>query len=178
HACPAHSSAMANTTGSVRALANGTALISARFGSDTAWVAVRVAQRPVRILVPADTVRFVALGDTQAFRITGVDSLGSPLTNMGVSVHIADTTVANQTDSVTLRSRGNGTTVAALSVGGLAAQVAIIVNQVPVSMTAAVTCGNPLLTLPVGAAVRISCPALDRNGVGDAPEPAHVGTEP
>jgi len=176
YASLAPSVAMADTTGNVRALGNGTALIAARFGSDTAWVAVRVAQRPVRILVPADTVRFVALGDTQAFRITGVDSLGSPLTNMGVSVHIADTTVANQTDSVTLRSRGNGTTVAALSVGGLAAQVAIIVNQVPVSMTAAVTYGNPVLTLPVGASVPMSCRALDRNGFVIPQDPALVGS--
>src|SRR5207302_4192805 len=176
YASLAPSIASVDTTGSIRALGNGTALIAARFGSDTAWVAVRVAQRPVRILVPADTVRFVALGDTQAFRITGVDSLGSPLTNMGVSVHIADTTVANQTDSVTLRSRGNGTTVAALSVGGLAAQVAIIVNQVPVSMTAAVTYGNPVLTLPVGASVPMSCRALDRNGFVIPQDPALVGS--
>jgi len=148
--------ATVDTTGSVRALGNGNALISARFGSDTAWVAVRVAQRPVRMLVPADTIRFVALGDSQAFRVTAVDSLGSTLTNMGVTVRIADTTVVDQPDSVALRSRGNGTTVAALSVGGLAAQVALIVNQVPVSMTAAVTYGNPVLTLPVGASDRKS----------------------
>src|SRR5207237_5782848 len=129
-----------------RALGNVTGRIAARFGSDTAWVAVRVAQRAVRMLVPGGTVRFVALGDTQAFRITAVDSLGSTLTNMGVNVRIADTTVADQADSVALRSRGNGTTVAALSVGALAAQVAIIVNQVPVSMTAAVSYVNARLT--------------------------------
>lgn len=168
--------ATVDTTGSVRALGNGNALISARFGSDTAWVAVRVAQRPVRMLVPADTIRFVALGDSQAFRVTAVDSLGSTLTNMGVTVRIADTTVVDQPDSVALRSRGNGTTVAALSVGGLAAQVALIVNQVPVSMTAAVTYGNPVLTLPVGASVPMSCQALDRNGFVIPQDPAFVGS--
>ncbi len=168
--------ATVDTTGSVRALGNGTALIAARFGSDTAWVAVRVAQRPVRMLVPADTVRFVALGDTQAFRVTAVDSLGSTLTNMGVTVRIADTTVADQADSATLRSRGNGSTVAALTVGGLAVQVPIIVKQVPVTMTAAVTYGNPVLTLPVGASVPMSCQALDRNGFVIPEEPVLVGS--
>src|SRR5213082_170388 len=176
YASLAPSIASVDTTGSIRALGNGTALIAARFGSDTAWVAVRVAQRPVRMLVPADTVRFVALGDTQAFRITAVDSLGSTLTNMGVNVRIADTTVADQADSASLRSRGNGSTVAALAVGGLAVQVPITVNQVPVTMTAAVTYGNPVLTLPVGASVPMTCQALDRNGFVIPETPAFVGS--
>src|SRR5438105_567957 len=176
YASLAPSIATVDSTGGIRALGNGDALITARFGSDTVWVAVRVAQRPVRILVPADTVRFVALGDTEAFRITAVDSLGSTLTNMGVSVRIADTTVADQADSATLRSRGNGSTVAALTVGGLTAQVPIVVNQVPVTMTAAVTYGNTVLTLTVGASVPMSCQALDRNGFVVPQEPALVGT--
>src|SRR5437763_8515921 len=176
YASLAPSIASVDTTGSIRALGNGTALIAARFGSDTAWVAVRVAQRPVRMLVPVDTVRFVALGDTQAFRITAVDSLGSTLTNMGVSVRIADTTVADQADSASLRSRGNGSTVAALAVGGLAVQVPIIVNQVPVTMTAAVTYGHPVLTLPVGAVIPMSCQALDRNGFAIPQDPAFLGS--
>jgi len=165
-----------DTTGTVRALGNGNALIIARFGSDTATVAVRVAQRPVRMLVPADTVRFVALGDTQAFRVTAVDSLGSTLTNMSVSVHIADTTVADEADTVTLRSRANGSTVATLTVGGMAARIPIVVNQVPVTMTAAVTYGNAVLTLPVGASVPLSCQALDRNGFVIPQDPAFVGS--
>jgi hypothetical protein len=176
YASLAPSVAAVDTVGTARALANGNALIAARFGSDTAWVAVRVAQRPVRMLIPADSVRFVALGDTQAFRVTAVDSLGSTLTNMGVSVHIADTTVANRPDSLTLRSRGNGSTVAALTVGGLAAQVPITVSQVPVTMTAVVTYGNPVLTLPVGASVPMSCQALDRNGFVIPQDPAFVGS--
>src|SRR5437588_896186 len=176
YASQAPSVATVDANGAIRALANGSTVVTASSGTDSVSVVVHVAQRPVRIVVPADTVRFVALGDTQAFEVTAVDSLGSSLTNMGVSLRVADTSVADQADSVTLRSRGNGATVAALTVGGIATQVAIVVNQVPVSMTAAVTYGNPVLTLPVGASLPMSCQALDRNGSVIPQDPTFVGS--
>src|SRR5690242_4716250 len=48
YASLAPSVATVDTTGSVRAVANGNTLIATRFGNDTAWVRVRVAQMPVR----------------------------------------------------------------------------------------------------------------------------------
>src|SRR5205085_4301299 len=44
------------------------------------------------------------------------------------------------------------------------------------SMTAAVTYGNPVLTLPVGASLPMSCQALDRNGFVIPQDPAFVGS--
>jgi hypothetical protein len=172
----ARSIATVDANGNVRAIANGSTVVVASYGADTASVVVRVAQRPVRILVPTDTVRFVALGDTQAIRSTAVDSLGSVVTNMVVSLRVTDTTVADQVDSLTLRSRSNGSTAATLTVGGIAKQVMIGVNQVPVTMTAAVSFGTPVLTLPVGAQIPMSCQALDRNGFVIPQDPALVGT--
>lgn len=168
--------AAVDANGNIRAIGNGSTVVTATYGSDTAPVAVRVAQRPVRLSVPLDTARFVALGDTQAIKGVGIDSLGSAVTNMAVTLHVADTIVAQQVDSVRVRAHGNGSTTAALTVGGVVVVVPIVVNQVPVNLAATVTYPNPVLTLPVGAALPISCQATDRNGFAILQDPALLGT--
>src|SRR5207245_2246027 len=65
-----------NGSGNARALSNGTAVLVARASSESALVYVQVKQRPVRVLVPSDTIRFVALGETQSVGGVAVDSLG------------------------------------------------------------------------------------------------------
>src|SRR5881394_1435840 len=72
YATQAPSVATVDASGNIRAIANGNAVVTASSGADTTAVTVRVAQRPVRIAVPTDTARFVALGDTRAIRGTGV----------------------------------------------------------------------------------------------------------
>jgi len=129
YASGAPSVATVDESGNIRAIANGNTEVIASYGSYATSVAVRVAQRPVRIVPPTDTARFVALGETRAIRGTGVDSLGSPITNMAVTVSVADTTVVERVDSVTVRSRANGSTVATLTVGGIAAQMGMVVRQ-------------------------------------------------
>src|SRR5947207_8635875 len=48
---------------------------------------------------------------------------------MAVNLRVADTSVVQQVDSVTVRSRANGSTVATLTMGAITAQVAMVVSQ-------------------------------------------------
>jgi hypothetical protein len=151
-------------SGNIQAIANGATLATATYGVDTVKVGVRVSQRPVRVLMSSDTIRFVALGETQAIQGIAVDSLGYAIASAVLGLHVADTTVVQQVDSVIVRSHANGSTVASFSVGGLPAVLTIEVNQVPTSITAALTYGKPILTLAVGSTVPLSCQVYDRNG--------------
>ena len=158
--------ATVDSSGGVRAVSNGATVVDASHGADTVVVSVRVSQRPVRVLMSSDTLRFVALGETQVIQALAVDSLGYAVSSTVRALGISDTEVVQQIDSVTVRSRANGATRASFSVAGLPVQAAIVVSQVPASVVAAVTYGKPIVTLPVGAAVPISCQVFDRNGYG------------
>ncbi len=167
----APSVATLDASGNIHAIANGTTVVTAAYGTDTATVVVQVAQRAVRVLVPNDTLRFVALGETQTMQAIAVDSLGYPVSSTVRGLAVVDTTVVQQLDSVSVRSRSNGLTNATFMVNGLPAHVAMVVSQIAERMTAAVDLGQPILTLPVGAPVPITCRASDRNGYlvpGDA----------
>ena len=153
-----------DATGDIRAIANGTTLVTATYGSDTAKVAVRVTQRPVRVLVPSDTVRFVALGETQAIQGIAVDSLGYAVSSAVQGLRVTDTTVMRQVDSITVQSRANGTTVETFTVSGISAKVTIVVAQVAVRVTASIVFSQPILALAGGTAVPLNCASYDRNG--------------
>jgi hypothetical protein len=176
YATGAASIATVDASGSIRAIANGSTSITAAYGSDTAVVAVRVAQRPVRVVASSDTVRFVALGETQVVQGVAVDSLGYPVSSMVRGLGIADTTVVQQVDSVTVRSHANGSTRATFSVAGLPVQMAVVVSQVPTRMTTAVTYGESILTLSVGAPIPLTCEVFDRNGYPVPGEPSLTGS--
>jgi len=156
--------ATVDPTGNIRAIANGTTTVTSWSGNDTASVVVRVAQTPVRILLPADTVRFVALGETQAIQAIAVDSLGYVVSSAVTGLRLNDTTVVQQVDSITVRSRANGWAQADFSIAGVPAHAAVVVSQVATRLTAAVTYGKPIVTVPVGAPVPMACQAFDRNG--------------
>ncbi len=176
YATGAQSVAAVDPSGNIRAIGNGETVVTAASGGDTAFVAVRVAQRPVRVAPSIDTVRFVAFGDTQSVRAVAVDSLGSPVPGQVTGVLVHDTAVGELLDSVTVRAHGNGVTMASFTVAGVAGEVTVIVDQVPTTLTAAVTFGNPVVTLPVGAALPVTCQALDKNGFDIARDPAFLGS--
>ena len=66
--------------GTVRARRNGSTWLVMHAGADSALVGIRVAQRPLRLVVSTDTIRLTAIGDTAVIPGTPVDSLGSPVT--------------------------------------------------------------------------------------------------
>jgi len=177
YAAGAPSVATVDGGGNVRAVANGTTVVTAASGGDTAFVTVHVAQRPVRLVPSSDTIRFVAFGDTHSIGGVAFDSLGSAVAGGVTGLLVADTTMVQRLDSVTVRSRGNGQTNATFTVAGLTGQVMIVVDQVPTSLTVALAFGNPVVSLPVGASLPLACQALDKNGFQIARDPAFVGSQ-
>ena len=176
YAAGAPSVATVDGGGNVRAIANGTTVVTAASGGDTAFVAVHVAQRPVRLVPSSDTVRFVAFGDTHSIGGIAFDSLGFPVPAGVTGLLVADTSIVQRLDSVTVRSRENGQTNATFTVAGLTGRAMIVVDQVPTSLTVALAFGNPVVSLPVGASLPLACQALDKNGFQIARDPAFVSS--
>jgi len=164
--------------GNVRAIANGATVVTAAYGGDTAYIAVRVAQRPVRVLASSDTVRFVALGETQAVAAVAVDSLGHAVSGAVVNLVIGDTTVVRKLDAVTLRAKLNGSTQVTFEVAGLPAQLGVTVAQVADTVVASVGFSQPIATLQAGSPFPVSCDVRDRNGyaVVGAPVAVHASS--
>ena len=156
--------ATVDATGSIRAVGNGRSIVTASYGPDTASLVLRVLQRAVRIVTASDSLRFVAVGDSQSVQATVVDSLGTQVGNLSQDLKVSDTSVAQLVDSLTLRARSNGTTMATLTAGSLAMPVVVVVNQIPTSLILSVASSNPVLTLAAGALFPITCQARDRNG--------------
>lgn len=163
-----------DSTGDLRASGNGSTIVRALAGTDTAAVIVRVAQRAVRVAVPSDTVRFVALGDSQAVTGTAFDSLGSVVPGLARNVTVGDTNVVSRTDSTSIRSRGNGLTEVNFTVASFPARVVMLVQQIPTTLTASVTFGNPVLTLPAGSSLPLACQGRDKNGFAIPQDPTIV----
>jgi hypothetical protein len=112
----------------------------------------------------SDTLKFVALGETQAVAAVAVDSLGSRVDGGVTSLAIADTGVVGGLDSVTVRARANGQTQLTFQVAGLQAQVGVVVAQVPATIDASVAYPKPIVAMPAGALFPVSCAVRDRNG--------------
>src|SRR5439155_6095420 len=84
--------------------------------------------------------------------------------------------VAEPMDSATVRAHGDGLTRATFRVAGLTGQVVVLVDQVPATLTAAVTFGSPVVTLPAGAPLPLACHGFDRNGFLIPRDAAFVGS--
>jgi hypothetical protein len=166
--------ATVDQAGQVEARANGATRLLAVAAGETGVVSLLIAQRPVRVV--ADTIRFDALGDVQAVTVVALDSLGSPVPGGVSGVVATDTAVVEVTDSATVRARGNGVTTASVTVAGITGDVVVVVDQVATTLNVAVTYGNPIVTLPPGAPLPLSCLVLDRNGYPIARDPTLVGS--
>ena len=158
-------------TGTIRANGNGATLVTVLLGPDTLRAVVVVQQRPVRVELPADTVWFDALGDDHVIAGMAVDALGSRVESNIGGLSVADSTIVRVVGDSIVRPVGNGVTTARFTVGGLPAEVVVQVQQVAIALSASLTFGRPIITLPVGAPVPLTCEATDRNGYAVAGDP-------
>jgi len=156
--------ATVDASGNIRANGNGTTVVSAAYDRDTGLVVVRVAQRPVRVVVPSDTVRIVALGETHAVVGIAVDSLGSRVAGSMAGLTVGDTAVVAMMDSTTVRSKGNGVTDVRFTVGSQPGHVTMVVQQVPETVLAVLQYPESIVTLPADTLLPLSCAVQDRNG--------------
>ncbi len=158
-----NSIATVGTDGRIEALANGTTRVITAHAADSAVVVVRVQQRPVRVVMASDTVRFVALKETNVVLAVAVDSLGYRVSGQLSGLTVADPSVVQLVDSVTLRALGNGTTKAGFTVAGVAAQAWVVVRQVAATMQVGIDSGKPIVSLPQDSLIPVSCQVWDRN---------------
>ena len=175
YASEGQSIATVDASGNIRAIGTGKTIVTAASAGDTAFVAVRVTQRPVKLVLSPDTMRFVALGDTSTVTAVAMDSLGSAVPG-STTISVPDSSVVASVDSVRVRARANGVTSATVVAAGMSGQLAIVVNQVPTTLNVIVWFNNPVLTLPTGAPLPVTCQAFDKNGFSIARDPAFVGS--
>lgn len=165
-----------DTAGWVHARMRGYGRVAVLAGTSADTAVVHVTQF-VQAIVPAqDTISFSSLGQTASLDVALVDDHGLHILDSLPAVQVTDTSVAEWLDSVTVRARGNGVTTANLTVGGLTTQVVIMVEQAPVTLTARLTVGSPMVTLPIGATLPLECQAQDGNGYPLAQDPTFVGS--
>src|SRR5205823_12794431 len=138
--------ALVDSGGNVRALGNGATVVTAAAGGVTAPVVAQVAQRPVRLVLPSDTVHFDALGQDRTISAVALDSLGSPLSGGVTNLAVADAGVAEAIDAASVRAKANGVTKASFAVAGFPGQVVLVVGQLAASVwmpAAAVVFAHP-----------------------------------
>jgi len=156
--------ATAGADGTIRARGNGSTWLVMHAGADSALVGIRVAQRPVRLVVPTDTIRFTAIGDTAVIPGTPVDSLGSPVTGSVALGSISDTTIVGALGPATIRARSAGTAVVAFTAAGLSGQVVAAVSPTPATIHARLLGQAAIVSLPLDTLIPLTCQVLDRNG--------------
>ncbi len=156
--------------GDVRALANGLTTVTVAGGGESLTVAVRVQQRPVRVLIDADSLHFIALGETATVIGVPVDSLGHTVPGGIADLAVEDTTVLELVDSVTIRAKQNGRTMLRFSAAGLPVQQLGVVSQIPDTIVVALA-DPQIVSLERDSLIPLSCQVLDQNGYAVAVEP-------
>ncbi len=161
--------ASVDASGLVRARANGSTRVWAIASAESSSTIVRVTQRAMQVKLGTDTARFDALGVDRVMSASATDSLGSPLSVSGTVVALSDTTVARRVDSITVRSVGDGTAIATISIAGQLVQLPIEVAQVAQSLNVQVPSG--IMSVSPDSLLPVSCQAVDANGfpLPDAP---------
>jgi hypothetical protein len=157
--------------GDVRALANGLTTVMVVGGGESLTVVVRVQQRPVRVLTDADSLRFIALGETATVIGVPVDSLGHTVPGGIADLAVEDTTVLELVDSVTIRAKQNGRTMLRFSAAGFPVQQLGVVSQIPDTIVVSLADPQQIVSLEQDSLIALSCQVLDQNGYAVAVEP-------
>jgi hypothetical protein len=150
---------------------------------------VHVVQYVAAIIPDRDTIRVASVGARLSVLFTVRDDRNRPVIDTAVSLAVADTEIVHSTASgdaaevledavtVSLVTVSNGSTQMTLSVPGVTASVQVEVAQVPAAITAAITATQPILALPQGATVPITCTATDSSGSVMTDEPVLLGSK-
>src|SRR6266571_1214865 len=150
--------------GMIRARGNGSTWLVMHAGADSALVGIRVAQRPVRLVVPTDTIRLTAIGDTALIPGTPVDSLGSPVTGSVALGSISDTTIVGALGPTAIQARSAGTAVVVFTAAGLSGQVVAAVSPTPASIQAGLVGQGAIASVSLDSLIPLTCRVRDRNG--------------
>ena len=164
----------------IEALKAGDALVTVRDSatgiSSTSNVVVR--QVVTAIALNQSAITFDALGDSVSLGATAHDRLGSVVPGTTFEYDVSDTTVVTVDSLNQLHAVGPGqATVSARDTAtGVVGTNTVRVDQIATSLTVNVTFDSPIITLPAGSPLPLSCTAVDRNGYPIAREPTFVGS--
>jgi len=144
--------------------------------STSAPVVVR--QRVAAIEVTPTQVRFDALFEAISLSATARDRLGSVVPGVALDYSISDTAVAVLESGAQLLSVAPGRAVLTVRdpETGTVGTAPVSVEQVATRLNVAVTFGSPIVTMPAGASLPLTCQAFDKNGFEVAQEPLLVGS--
>jgi len=129
--------ATVDVDGTVRAVGNGSATITASAGGVTAQLPVTVEQRGVRILLSAESQRATSLGEVVVFSGAVVDAEDSPLAGAAISWSSDDEAVAASNGNGSFTAVSNGSATIHARSGDLEATGSVIVEQQAARITVA-----------------------------------------
>jgi uncharacterized protein YjdB len=161
--------ASVNTSGIVRAIGAGTALIvaSGHGMSDTATVVVKVDSPPPPI-VAAVTVNpdevTAELNSTVRFDAVAVDGSGQPLSDVDLTWSSSDTNVATVDNSGTVTTKNAGAVTVRATAEGKSGTATLVVPMPSPAAVAEVTLSPATATAPVGTTVQFSATPRDADG--------------
>jgi hypothetical protein len=165
----------------------GRTTIHVSSGGVEAAVPLSVTQYVASIIPHVDTVWIASVGVRVSVPYTVRDDRNRPVKDTAVSLIVGDTGVVQFTGemssvvgddaSVSFIAVANGSTQVKFGLPGVSASLHVVVAQVPAAITATLTSVNPIVTLPVGATLPLTCAAVDSNGHATPHQPVLVGTK-
>ncbi len=117
-----------NSRGEVKAITNGEARITATTGSVSKTIVITVAQVPVRIILPRNSVQLASVGETTTLTAIVVDSLDAEILDAPLMWTSEDPTVATVDAQGEVTARMNGETRITVTSGNLSAVVTVNVE--------------------------------------------------
>ncbi len=153
--------ATVNGQGLVTAAMNGTVQITARAGSASAQVEVRVMQTAGSIAITPKMATLMAIGETVQLTASVLDQNGQPITSANVLWSSNNTAVATVTSQGLVTAVMNGTAQITATAGSASATATVTVAQ----SANRITITPPSSTLmSIGETVQLTATVLDQNG--------------
>ena len=150
-----------SASGLVTAVKNGNAIITARSGSASAKVTVRVAQTVARLSIEPTSATLMSIGATVQLSATVLDENGQPVEDAVVAWQSSDKDVATVNDQGLVSAVGNGVTEVTARSGSAESSVPVSVMQ----SASSITIEPRMATLmSIGATVQLTATVLDENG--------------
>ena len=173
-----------NSRGEIRAIANGEARITATTGSVSKTIVITVAQVPVRIILPRNSVQLASVGETTKLTAIVVDSLDAEILDAPLMWTSEDPTVATVDAQGEVTARMNGETRVTVSYGDISASVTVTVAQraerivvIPESVLLSTIGESIVVTVTVFDANDMEILDADLTWISDDPTVATVDSE-
>ncbi len=151
-----------NSRGEIRANANGETRITATSGSASKTIVVTVAQVPVRIILPRNSVQLASVGETITLTAIVVDSLDSEILDAPLMWTSEDPTVATVDAQGVVTARMNGETRITVTHGNLSANVTVTVARHAMQI---VVMPESVLLSAIGESIVVTVSVFDANDV-------------